>query len=204
MRRFITATAAAFALCAPNASGHTYLYEPRQAVSENTTCQTTYTVKAYKQYASRVYKRKVVSQKAHRLMETMHRCQPSFIQRKAVGKHHNRYLTQREALKLDWACTNSNPIACIYLASRKYGTSAAHLISCARSEGGLGPSDYDKMNYEGSGAGGNFQFMRSTHVATIARMGLSPKPWLNARWQAMAAAWKFRVDGTSEWTGPGC
>lgn len=163
-------------------------------------CDQSYTVKQYKAYASKVYKRKKVSEDAQRLMNRMRSCVPTAEQKKAISKHHKRLLVQRRALR----CSNFNPVACIRLAANRYNISFSWLLACARSEGGVGPRDYTKMNHQGSGAGGNFQFMSSTFSATIRRMGLSPKPWLNARWQALAAAFKFKHDGSGEWTGRGC
>jgi hypothetical protein len=59
-------------------------------------------------------------------------------------------------------------------------------------------------NAGGSGATGLYQFMPSTWTATLARMGVPHKSIYSAKWQARAAAWKFRRDGFREWTGTGC
>lgn len=163
-------------------------------------CDKHYKVSDYREYATKVYSRQRIPQKAKKRMLQMHKCAPKYIQRVKIGHLHTK-------LQRAWKaslCHNFNPIACIKLASKKFGTSFTWLVSCANTEGGTSKYSYAKMNHQGSGAGGVFQFMKSTFDATISRMGLSPKPWLNAKWQAFAAAWKFRVDGTGEWTGAGC
>lgn len=209
MKTFLTSllTLALFVALSSTAMGHTYLFKKQARVAtENHGCNTVYTVADYKRFGTRVYlkrrKSMTVSMKLH--SRTLHKCQHSYRARKAVGRLHLKFKVKRSTLKQNWACDNYHPLACIALASRTYGTSYNWLVSCANSEGGTGSRSYKRMNTTGSGAGGIFQFMKSTFKATISRMGLSPKPWLTARWQAMAAAWKFRRDGTREWTGPGC
>ena len=60
-------------------------------------------------------------------------------------------------------------------------------------------------NGGGSGASGLYQFMPSTWSSTLARMGMhKSRSIYSARWQARAAAWKFRHDGYGEWSGAGC
>lgn len=167
---------------------------------QNAQAPKTYTLKQYKHYAKRVYKRDHISRKAKRHMRAMilHMEPQQHVKIARIARAN--YIRERRAAQ----CSNSNPTACAYDAAKKYGVAAGWLISCADSEGGLGPSDYDKMNTGGSGAGGNWQFMEGTFTAAIRRMGLSPKPWLNSRWQAMAAAFKFSHGESGEWTGSGC
>ena len=62
-------------------------------------CSTVHTVHGYRSYASRVYKRPVVSLAAHRRLAEMHVCQRSYRARKAVGRHHDRYKRAREQRK---------------------------------------------------------------------------------------------------------
>lgn len=87
---------AAFVLgLAPSpAQAHTVLLK-KARTAESVRCETMYTVKQYKSYASRVYRRQKVSEAAQRRMRAMHVCQSTFIQRKAVGKHHDRYKQAR-------------------------------------------------------------------------------------------------------------
>lgn len=159
-----------------------------------------YTLDQYKRYAKKVYKRDHISRKAKRKMRAMILHLEPQKHVRIARKIRANLIRERKAAQ----CSNSNPTACAYDAARKYGVSAAWLISCANSEGGLGPSDYNKMNHEGSGAGGNWQFMEGTFYGAIRRMGLSPKPWLSSKWQAMAAAFKFSHGESGEWTGSGC
>ena len=47
--------------------------------------------------------------------------------------------------------------------------------------------------------------MPSTWSGTLSRMGVrAARSIYSAKWQARAAAWKFRHDGFGEWTGAGC
>jgi hypothetical protein len=166
----------------------------------------TYTVIDYRKYAKRVYKRKRVSQKAHRLMRDMHICQRNgWKARKAVGRHHDRYKRDRAALIRQRSCNNSNPTACAYLAAAYHGIDAGWLIACAKSEGGLGPSDYDRPNMSGSGATGNWQFMSGTFWGYVGRSG-APKPhiYLSSEDQAYTAAYMFKIGESGQWTGAGC
>lgn len=68
-----------------------------ESASAQVSCPITYTVQDYRSYASRVYQRKRVSKKAHRVLDAMHRCQHSYRARVAVGSHHDRYKTGRES-----------------------------------------------------------------------------------------------------------
>jgi len=92
-------------------------------------------------------------------------------------------------------------LRCIRDATRIYGGSFAHNVACARSESGLSPY---ARNAGGSGATGLYQFMPSTWSRTLARMGVGTRSIYSAKWQARAAAWKFRHDGFGEWSGAGC
>jgi hypothetical protein len=204
MRKFIAVMATAMAFSTASAEAHVVLFDNK--ASEATACQTVFTVKHYRDYATQVYKRSRVGSNAQHRMDLMHKCQHSYAARKAVGRWHTRYKRQREAR----ACSNFNPVACIREASRRYGVAFSWLMSCANSEGGTSRTSYKRMNTEGSGAGGVFQFMLGTFRGTVRRMGLGwkestvRKRWLTAKWNSRAAAWKFKHDGTGEWTGPGC
>lgn len=159
-----------------------------------------FTVQQYKRYASKAYRREIISRRARRKLRTMVLHQRAPRGKKRVIALRAKYLRLHRSL----LCSNYNPLPCIYMAANRFHVAASWLISCARSEGGLGSSDYRKFNYGGSGAAGNFQFMYSTFVAAIRRMGEWPKPWLSSRWQAMAAAFKFAHGESGEWTGAGC
>lgn len=159
-----------------------------------------YTLKQYKTYAKKVYKRKTISRKAKAKMRDMILHLEPQKHVKIARKIRANLIRERKAAQ----CSNSNPTACAYDAAARYGVSAQWLIACANSEGGLGLLDYRKMNTGGSGAGGNWQFMYGTFASAIRRMGVSPKPWLNSKWQAMAAAFKFSQGESGEWTGAGC
>lgn len=99
-------------------------------------------------------------------------------------------------------CTQSTVVNCIRDATRIHGGSFAHNLACAKSESGLNPYAH---NGGGSGATGLYQFMPTTWARTLARMRVSiARSIYSAKWQARAAAWKFRHDGFGEWTGAGC
>lgn len=201
-------TAGALVASAPvSAHGHVvYLGKNSEARIAKTCGTVLYTVVNFRDYAAKVFKRERIGKTAHHRIWLMHVCQHSFQARKAVGKIHERLKRDRK----EWMCSNWQPLNCIRDASKKYGVSYDWLVACANSEGGTGPSDYDKMNYEGSGAGGNFQFMYGTFVDAVRRMGhrwsykATRSRWLTSKWNSLAAAWKFKHDGTGEWTGAGC
>ena len=99
-------------------------------------------------------------------------------------------------------CSQSKVVNCIRYATRIHGGDFAHNLACAKSESGLNPY---VRNSGGSGAAGLYQFMPTTWSSTLARMNVrTPKSIYSAKWQARAAAWKFRHDGFGEWTGAGC
>lgn len=191
---------AVLAALAVSVGGTAIAEAPATQPQPNAKAHQTYTLKQYKHYAKKVYRRERITHKARmRMREMILHLQPQKHVRIARKVRAN-LIRERKAAQ----CSNSNPTACAYDAAAKYGVSVQWLISCANSEGGLGPSDYDKMNSGGSGAGGNWQFMYGTFASAIRRMGLSPKPWLSSKWQALAAAFKFSQGESGEWTGSGC
>ena len=176
--------------CAANA------HAASPATTLATGCTSGFTVSAHHRYAVRVFHRTHISRQSTRRLTKMRRCQVQG--RKAT------HATRRTELRLKrWRtrfhCTQSKVVNCIRDATRRYGGSFAHNLACARSESGLRP--YAR---NGSGASGLFQFMPSTWSRTLARMGVGAKSIYSAKWQARAAAWKFRHDGFGEWSGAGC
>lgn len=172
--------------------------QPTAPRAAPTGCSTTFTVAAHRRYASRVFERGSISRVARRRLTTMRRCQ-------AHGRPATRATRRTERRLQHWRslyhCTQSKVVNCIRDATRRYGGSFAHNVACARSESGLSPY---ARNGGGSGATGLFQFMPSTWSRTLARMGVRMKSIYSAKWQARAAAWKFRHDGFGEWSGAGC
>jgi len=161
-----------------------------------TDCTSSFTVSAHHRYAVRVFHRTHISRQSTRRLTKMRRCQ-------AHGRTATRATLRTERRLKRWRslyhCTQSKVVNCIRAATRTYGGSFAHNVACARSESGLSP--YAR---NGSGASGLFQFMPSTFSSTLARMGVGAKSIYSAKWQARAAAWKFRHDGFGEWSGAGC
>lgn len=142
--------------------------------------------------------------KLHRLAAMRH-CAPTDKAQRQMRRFTIRLLNERQEW-LAWRyCSNSNPTACAKAAAARFGISSGWLIACARSEGGLGPSDYDTMNSQGSGAGGNWQFMSGTFYGNAGASGL-PKPWtwLDSHDQAWVAAYMFSIGQSGQWTGAGC
>jgi hypothetical protein len=179
--------------CAPNAHAAT---SPPRALAAG--CSHGYTVSAHHRYAVRVFHRTHVSRHATRRLTKMRRCQTQ-------GRTGTRATLRTERRLKRWRtlyhCTQSKVVNCIRAATRTYGGSFAHNVACARSESGLSPY---ARNAGGSGAAGLYQFMPSTWSRTLARMGVGAKSIYSAKWQARAAAWKFRHDGFGEWSGAGC
>lgn len=225
--RFIIAvvTALVLALMAAPANGHVALLKGSHAASERTSCTTIYSVKEYTKFAKRLYNRPLKAKKpagVDHKNEVMHKCQHSFAARKRVGKIHDRLKANRESRKKAATCSNSNPVQCAFNAARALKVSASWLLACARSEGGLGPQSYNRMNTAGSGAGGNWQFMSGTFYGYVRsalraagvtkyikkRYGTKKNPsgliWLNSEQQAYTAAYMFSIGQSRQWTGPGC
>lgn len=146
----------------------------------------------------------------HQLYRLLHlrTCAVTYEARQAMNRiqlrqRHARIVRRARARRL--ACSNTNPKACILIAAKRFGVSYSWLLACANSEGGTGPGDYDKMNYQGSGAGGNFQFMESTFYAYIRAAGWKGEAlWLNSEQQALTAAYMFSIGESDQWTGLGC
>jgi hypothetical protein len=161
-------------------------------------CSHAFTVSAHHRYARRVFHRTSISHKAKRRLTRMHHCQ-------AQGRKGTRATLRTERRLKRWRtnyhCTQAKVLNCIRAATRAYGGDLAHNVACARSESGLSPY---ARNAGGSGATGLYQFMPSTWSRTLARMGVGMKSIYSAKWQARAAAWKFRHDGFGEWSGAGC
>lgn len=149
-------------------------------------------------------KKHVGHQKLNKLAAMRH-CAKSDRAQKNMLRYTKHLLSERREW-LAWKdCSNSNPTACAYAAAARFGISAQWLINCARSEGGLGPSDYDTMNTGGSGAGGNWQFMSGTFYGYAPRAGLPrPHTWLDSHDQAWVAAYMFSIGESDQWTGAGC
>lgn len=219
MRRLVLVVISAALMCVPaTSSAHVVkLGDLANATRvQQELCTTHFTVSDYRHYASKVYKRTKVSKAAHNRMRLMHICVPGYEARKKVGALHDKFKAQREVLVARLACSNYNPRQCAINAATAFGISSSWLIACALDEGGLGPSDFDKMNYGGSGAGGNWQFMSGTffgHVnAALARVGLTSYIkrrwggiiWLNSEQQAYTAAYMFSIGQSGQWTGAGC
>ena len=181
--------------CTANASAADPPAAPAAAPAD---CSRTFTVSAHHRYATRVFHRRSISHVAKRRLTRMRRCQAQG----QPGAHAARRTERRlKTWRTRYHCTQGKPVNCIRAATRVYGGSFAHNLACAKSESGLSPY---ARNAGGSGATGLYQFMPSTWSRTLARMGVGAKPIYSAKWQARAAAWKFRHDGFGEWSGAGC
>jgi len=163
-----------------------------------TGCTSSFTIAAHHRYAVRVFHRTHISRRSTRRLTTMRRCQAQGRRAIRATRRTERRLKRWRSL---YHCTQAKVVNCIRDATRVYGGSFAHNVACARSESGLSPY---ARNGGGSGATGLFQFMPSTWSRTLARMGVRMKSIYSAKWQARAAAWKFRHDGFGEWSGAGC
>jgi soluble lytic murein transglycosylase-like protein len=162
-------------------------------------CTRGFSVAAHRRYAGRAFRRPTLSRKALRRLSRLRRCQNH-------GRRGTRAAWRTERKLRRWRsryhCTQSEVVNCIRGATRIYGGSFAHNLACAQSESRLNPYAH---NSGGSGATGLYQFMPTTWSSTLARMHISTaKSIYSAKWQARAAAWKFRHDGFGEWTGAGC
>lgn len=93
-----------------------------------------------------------------------------------------------------------------------YPGSAAWLLACSASEGGHGGFVY---NRQGSGAGGQMQFLEGTFWRMYAaaqadlavrgyRIPASTASWYSPLGQAIAAAWGYTHGRRGEWYGAGC
>lgn len=161
-------------------------------------CSTIYSVKDYKHEAGRIYRHRHIGQRAQYRLAALTHCQhPSKWAHRQVRILRERFRQQR----LWMGCDQSHVIGCIVAANRLYGGPLAHQIACARSESGLIPT---KLNNQGSGAAGVFQFMPDTFARTLARMGLRMKSIFSAKWNSAAGVWKTARDGFGEWTGLAC
>lgn len=198
MKSLITVVLATvgFALTAAPVPAHVHYTHGKP----QTECTAYHTPQEYRKFASKVYERDRISVKAHVKLHQLHNCQWTFKGRVKVGRLHTKLLAKRE----QGQCSNSNPRACAYDAGEKFGVDPQRLINCALSEGGLGPQDYKKMNYGGSGAGGNWQFMSGTLYGNAPSAGIRNPTWLNSHDQAYTAAWMFAHGQSGQWTGAGC
>jgi Transglycosylase-like domain len=104
MRYSLVATAVTITagLLAPNvASAHLISLgktpEARAAKQYGTCFEGLNSVKQFKYYVSRVYKRDKISNKAQRRVRRMHICQDTFKQRIKVGRLHKKYVEARKA-----------------------------------------------------------------------------------------------------------
>jgi soluble lytic murein transglycosylase-like protein len=162
-------------------------------------CTRAVTVAQHRRYAKRVFKRATISHKAKRHLSRLRHCQKQGQRAIRATRRTERKLKHWRSL---YHCTQSKVVNCIRDATRIYGGSVAHNLACAKSESGLNPY---ARNGGGSGASGLFQFMPSTWSGTLSRMGVRrARSIYSAKWQARAAAWKFRHDGFGEWSGAGC
>lgn len=101
MRKLVVMTAvSSAALLAPNvASAHLISLgksPQKRAAMQKRVCQGNLTtVKQFRRYASRVYKRDKISKRAKRRIRMMHICQDTFKQRITVGRWHAKYVKAR-------------------------------------------------------------------------------------------------------------
>lgn len=68
--------------------------------SVNSKCPKIYNVQDYRSYASRVYRRKVVSQRAQNRMLRIIRCQRRASGPKSIERYHRKYKQEREARRI--------------------------------------------------------------------------------------------------------
>lgn len=203
MRRITTVVVslAVLATATPTAVPQTEPAAPAPKPQLRNGCAALVTQKEHRQYATKVYLRTTISKKAQRKLKQMRLCQHTA----KAGR--NTRKVERRLAQLRWArsCGNHNPTACAYDAARHHGVSAAWLISCARTEGGLDANGYRRPNESGSDATGNWQFMPRTFWAYVGRSG-APKPWiyLSSEDQAYTAAYMFKIGQSGQWTGKGC
>lgn len=101
-----------------------------------------------------------------------------------------RYRNERLLRRYRDHCNSGDVISCIRYASIVEHYSFSTLYAIASCESGLNPSAYNP-----SGAGGLFQFMAGTFAATP----YGSHDRYDPKWASLAAAWKMRTQGTSEW-----
>ena len=184
--------------CTPSASAAERSPAPGGARTLAANCTRGYTVSDHRRYAKRVFQRVRISQRATHRLTKLRRCQTHGLKARRAARRTEHRLKRWRTL---YHCTQAKAVNCIRDATRIYGGSFAHNVACARSESGLSPY---ARNAGGSGATGLYQFMPSTWSRTLARMGVGTRSIYSAKWQARAAAWKFRHDGFGEWSGAGC
>lgn len=160
-------------------------------------CHPVYSVKEYKAFANKTYKRNHVTRHEQYLLHAMLTCQHSKWAYKKVNALHVHY----KRLRYERQCSQSSVLPCIARAARRFHVAYGWLYSCAKSESGLDPY---KPNSQGSGAYGLFQFMKSTYDSALRRLRLYPKSFSSAKYQSIAAAFKFSRGESGEWTGTGC
>lgn len=170
IRMLVAATLAAFFFSVPsNAPG---------AAS----CAREFSPTQYERYASKVYDRATVSRAARSKLRRMTLCSTSVRRTRAIR---TRLLRNR--------CTQSKPVNCIALASRRYRVSFTMLKRKAWCESRHNP-------HASNGAHtGLFQF-RTAAPSTWATTPYARRNPRVARWNALAAGWMHSVGRGGEWT----
>lgn len=127
--------------------------------------------------------------------------------RRQHARHHAHQLARQ------WHSMNRDFQTAVYvLAHQLHLTEAPWVISCARSEGGLGAW---VPNRGGSGAGGWMQFLHGTYYNNSGaawrfaqqRGVLVPRrydSWYSPVGQALTALYMFHTEGSGQWYGAGC
>src|SRR4051794_40479902 len=99
-----------------------------------TGCVKTYSVAQHRGYARSVFQRPHIAHAAFRRLLTMRRCQGHGYRGRRAALRNERKFRRHRAL---YHCTQSKVVNCIRDATRVYGGSFGHALSCAKSESGL-------------------------------------------------------------------
>jgi hypothetical protein len=168
MRRTIVAAAAAIILAVPAAAESRAAYPLAGLSAER--CAESFTIREFRRYASRVYRRERVSQRARQRMVQMRRCSPTQRRSRWMRRWQARYAAERAARQEgaeNWCSPNPHPAGadcwvipfwCVDAETRGY----------------TGRAKWRALNHEGSGARGPYQLYKK------------PDPWpVRTRAQAM-------------------